>query len=313
MATNQSLMNQMNQKPQTTPQAPKQNSVRGLLESDMIQNKFKQVLKDKAAGFTSSLLTLVNNDGYLADSEPMSIITGAMQAAQLDLPLEKQFGFAYLVPFNEKDKATNRWVKKAQFVLGYRGYIQLAQRSGQYKSINVISVFEGQLKGWNPLTEELNYDPSAGESDAVIGYVGYFKLLNGFEKTVYWTKEQIEKHRINNNKGKDKKALSGVWRTDYDAMAQKTVLRNLLSKWGILSIEMQKAVLSDEKEIEDFDDNGDAIITDVTPESAEEEQPETTFDPAEAINDIEVDEATGEIIEQDQLFTTGVRSKLEKA
>ncbi len=312
MATNQSLMNQMNQTPQTTPQAPKKNSVRGLLESDMIQNKFKQVLKDKAAGFTSSLLTLVNNDGYLADSEPMSIITGAMQAAQLDLPLEKQFGFAYLVPFNEKDKATNRWVKKAQFVLGYRGYIQLAQRSGQYKSINVINVFEGQLKGWNPLTEELDYNPNAKESDAVIGYVGYFKLLNGFEKTVYWTKEQIEKHRIDNNKNKDKKALSGVWRTDYDAMAQKTVLRNLLSKWGILSIEMQKAVLSDEKEIEDFDDNGDAIITDVTPELVDEEQPEPEFDPAEAINNIEVDEATGEIIEQDQLFTTGVKSKLEK-
>lgn len=312
MATNQSLMNQMNQTPQTTPQAPKKNSVRGLLESDMIQNKFKQVLKDKAAGFTSSLLTLVNNDGYLADSEPMSIITGAMQAAQLDLPLEKQFGFAYLVPFNEKDKATNRWVKKAQFVLGYRGYIQLAQRSGQYKSINVINVFEGQLKGWNPLTEELDYNPNTKESDAVIGYVGYFKLLNGFEKTVYWTKDQVEKHRIDNNKNKDKKALSGVWRTDYDAMAQKTVLRNLLSKWGILSIEMQKAVLSDEKEIEDFDDNGDAIITDVTPEVVEEEQSEPYFDPSEAINNIEVDEATGEIIEQDQLFSTGVKSNLEK-
>ena len=258
MATNEAIKNQLQNKTQGQLPMNKSNSVKGLLDSPVVKNKFKDLLKNKAAQFTSSLITLVNNDSYLSDADPMSIITGAMQAAQLDLPLEKQFGFAYLVPFNTKEG--NRWVKKAQFVLGYRGYIQLAMRSGQYRSINVGTIYEGQLKGWNPLTEELEFDPEAKESDEVVGYFGYFKMLNGFEKTVFWTKENVEQHRINNSKNRDKKALTGVWASNYDAMAQKTVLRNLLSKWGILSIEMQKAILTDESDA----DEQEVDIKDVT-------------------------------------------------
>lgn len=258
MATNEAIKNQLQNQTQGQLPMNKSNSVKGLLDSPVVKNKFKDLLKNKAAQFTSSLITLVNNDSYLSDADPMSIITGAMQAAQLDLPLEKQFGFAYLVPFNTKEG--NRWVKKAQFVLGYRGYIQLAMRSGQYRSINVGTIYEGQLKGWNPLTEELEFDPEAKESDEVVGYFGYFKMLNGFEKTVFWTKENVEQHRINNSKNRDKKALTGVWASNYDAMAQKTVLRNLLSKWGILSIEMQKAILTDESDA----DEQEVDIKDVT-------------------------------------------------
>lgn len=258
MATNEAIKNQLQNQTQGQLPVNKPNSVKGLLDSPVVKNKFKDLLKNKAAQFTSSLITLVNNDSYLSDADPMSIITGAMQAAQLDLPLEKQFGFAYLVPFNTKEG--NRWVKKAQFVLGYRGYIQLAMRSGQYRSINVGTIYEGQLKGWNPLTEELEFDPEAKESDEVVGYFGYFKMLNGFEKTVFWTKENVEQHRINNSKNRDRKALTGVWASNYDAMAQKTVLRNLLSKWGILSIEMQKAILTDESDA----DEQEVDIKDVT-------------------------------------------------
>ncbi|MBR7928241.1 recombinase RecT [Aerococcaceae bacterium zg-ZUI334] len=311
MATTDSIKNALAEK-KSGMVAAKNNSVKGLLDNPVIQNKFKEILKDKSAQFTSSLLTLVNNDAYLADSQPMSIIAGAMQAAQLDLPLEKQFGFAYLVPFNEKDKVTGQWVKKAQFVLGYKGYVQLAQRSGQYKHINVGTVYEGQLKSWNPLTEELVLDFEAQESEVAIGYFGYFELLNGFKKSVYWTKEQMERHRIRNIKVKDKTKLTNVWASDYDAMAQKTVLRNMISKWGILSIEYQKGIINDEQVLEDFDDNGNGIFKDVTPEEiAEAEVIEAPFDPAEAINHIEVDEATGEIIgEQEELFPTKVKSKL---
>lgn len=269
MATNESIKNQLKQQeqPKQMQERPQVNSVQGLLKNPVIQGKFQQLLKEKTSGFTSSLITLVNGDSYLSDSDPMSIITGAMQAAQLDLPLEKQFGFAYLVPFNSKEG--NKWVKKAQFVLGYRGYIQLAQRSGQYKSINVGNVYEGQLESWNPLTEELVFNPEGKVSDNVVGYFGYFQLLNGFEKTVYWTKEQVEKHRVENNKSKDKSKLTGVWASNYDAMAQKTVLRNLLSKWGILSIEMQKAVLVDESE--EFQEEQEQILQDVTPAEIVEE------------------------------------------
>lgn len=248
------------------------NSVQGLLKNPAIQKKFNDVLKDKSNSFTSSLISLVNGDGNLSDSEPMSIVASAMQAAQLDLPIEKQFGFAYIVPFNAKNKQTGKWEKKAQFMLGYRGYIQLAQRSGQYQSINVISVYDGQLESWNPLTEQAKFNPDNQISDEVVGYIGYFKLLNGFEKTTYWTREQVEKHRIENNKGKDKRKLTGVWASNYDAMAQKTVLRNLLSKWGILSIEMQQGVLADDT-ISDIDNDGQVQRVDVT-ESVDDVQVE---------------------------------------
>lgn len=248
------------------------NSVQGLLKNPAIQKKFNDVLKDKSNSFTSSLISLVNGDGNLSDSEPMSIVASAMQAAQLDLPIEKQFGFAYIVPFNAKNKQTGQWEKKAQFMLGYRGYIQLAQRSGQYQSINVINVYDGQLESWNPLTEQAKFNPDNQISDEVVGYIGYFKLLNGFEKTTYWTREQVEKHRIENNKGKDKRKLTGVWASNYDAMAQKTVLRNLLSKWGILSIEMQQGVLADDT-VSDIDNDGQIQRVDVT-ESVDDVQVE---------------------------------------
>lgn len=295
MATTESIKNQLQNQGKNAPMT-QNNSVKGLLNSPAIQSKFKQVLREKTASFTSSLLTLIGNDSYLADSQPMSIIAGAMQAAQLDLPLEKQFGFAYLVPFNTKENG--QWVKKAQFILGYRGYIQLAQRSGQYKSINVGNIYEGQLVSWNPLTEELELDFEAKKSDQVIGYFGYFRMLNGFEKTVFWTKEQIKEHRINNAKGKDKQnPFTGIWKDNFDAMAQKTVLRNLLSKWGILSIEMQQAVVSDETTADDIDDDGMPVFKDVTPE----EEPE----------EFEFNE-NGEIVEAQPLFDKPYESKLDK-
>lgn len=300
MATTESIKNQLQQKEPA--KAP--NSVQGLINSPIIQDKFKKLLNEKSAGFTSSLLTLVGNDSYLADAQPMSIITGAMQAAQLDLPLEKQFGFAYLVPFNTKEG--NRWVKKAQFVLGYRGYIQLAQRSGQYKAINVGNIYEGQLKKWNPLTEELVIDFEAKTSDTVIGYFGYFKMLNGFEKTVFWTKEEIEAHRIENNKNKDKQKLSGVWAKNYHAMAQKTVLRNLLSKWGILSIQMQEAVLADENGQNDLEEAQQ--ILDVTEEPIGIQEAEQAEDHSAEIESFLEEDANSE---QEALFETGVKSKLE--
>lgn len=243
-------------------------NLKGLLKSPAIQNQLNNLLKDRSSQFASSLITLASNDPQLNDAEPMSIISGAIQAAQLSLPLEKQFGFVYLIPFNTKNRQTNQWEKKAQFVLGYKGYIQLAQRSGQYSRINVGNVHEGQLKSWDPFKEELEFDPNAKASDEVIGYFGFFRLLNGFEKTVYWTREQIEDHRIQNNKGKNKKQLSGVWASNYDAMAQKTVIRSMLSRWGILSTEMQQAILADEEP--EYEDTETQVMRDVS-ENANQE------------------------------------------
>lgn len=234
----------MQQTPSTNVSSVKTLGVKALIKSDAVQKSFNEVLKDKATSFTANVLSLVNNDAYLAQSEPMSIITGAMTAATLDLPLDKNLGYAYLVPFKD---FRNGNVQKAQFILGYKGYIQLAQRSGRYKALNVTPVYEGELISWNRLTEEIDFDPEKRVSDVVIGYCGHFELLNGFKKTVYWTKQEVENHRMKHNKMKDKKTLSGVWASDYDSMACKTVLRNLLSKWGILSIEMQTAEIRDER------------------------------------------------------------------
>ncbi|KHD86349.1 phage RecT family recombinase [Heyndrickxia ginsengihumi] len=272
MATNEALKNQIANKQESTKQVSAQSlGLKSLLNTPTVKKKFEQVLEKKAPQFMSSLLNLYSGDPNIREAEPMSIISSAMVAASLDLPIDKNLGYAWIVPFYDSKKGH----KAAQFQLGYKGYIQLALRTGQYKGINVIPVREGELVKWNRLTEELELDLEGAKSEKVVGYCGYFKLINGFEKTVYWTKDEIEAHRIKHNKMKDKKALNNVWKSDYDAMAMKTVLRNMLGKWGILSVEMQKAVLEDEQERElkdvtdDVEDDGPEII-DYKPDQEED-------------------------------------------
>lgn len=261
MATTDSLKNQLQEKKQAPQQVdPSKLGFKALMATPMMKKKFNDILRDKTDSFMGSLMTLVGGDDYLAKAEPMTIIASAMKAATMDLPIDKNLGYAYIVPFNRSEKVGNQWVKhnEAQFILGYKGYIQLAQRSGQYKALNAITVYEGQIASWNPLTEEFEFDYNGKISDEVIGYVGFFELLNGFKKTVYWTKQEVEAHRIKNAKGYYKEKLSGAWVDNYDQMAIKTVLRNLLAKWGILSVEMQTAVTSDEKVFR-LDENDDII------------------------------------------------------
>ncbi|MEC2222857.1 MULTISPECIES: recombinase RecT [Heyndrickxia] len=276
MATNAALKNQIANKQEGTKQVSAQSlGLKALLNTPTMQKKFEQVLDKKAPQFMSSLLNLYNGDPNIQAAEPMSIISSAMVAASLDLPVDKNLGYAWIVPFYDSKKGH----KAAQFQLGYKGYIQLALRTGQYKAINVIAVREGELKKWNRLTEEIELDLEGATSEKVIGYCGYFKLINGFEKTVYWTKDEIEAHRIKHNKMKDKKALNNVWKSDYDAMAMKTVLRNMLGKWGILSIEMQTAISNDEQETHDITDEAneeEPEVIDYQPESeaVKEEAPQ---------------------------------------
>ena len=248
MATNDALKNQLAEK-STQVVDPSKLGFKALMNTPAMKKKFTDILHEKSDSFMGSLMTLVGGDNYLSQAEPMTIIASALKAATMDLPIDKNLGYAYVVPFNRSEKVGNKWVKhnEAQFILGYKGYIQLAQRSGQYKALNALAIYDGQLIDWNPLTEEFTFDYKAKVSDEVIGYVGFFELLNGFKKTVYWTKQEIESHRIKNAKGYDKEKLSGAWVDNYDSMAIKTVLRNMLSKWGLLSVEMQSAITSDEK------------------------------------------------------------------
>ncbi|HAT4106003.1 TPA: recombinase RecT [Clostridium perfringens] len=254
MATAASLKNQLAKKG-TGNSLSIGNTVKGLMENPSIKKRFEGVLKEKAPQYMSSIVNLVNSDTNLQKCDGMSVIASCMVAATMDLPVDKNLGYAWVVPYGSR----------AQFQMGYKGYIQLALRTGQYKAINVVEIREGELVSWNPLTEEIEVDFSKRESDAVIGYAGYFKLINGFEKTVFWTKEEVNNHA--NKFSKTINSKNSVWKSNFDAMAKKTVLRNLLSKWGILSIEMQKAYTADEglinKEFMDDVENVQSNVDDI--------------------------------------------------
>lgn len=258
MATAASLKNQLAKKG-TGNSLSIGSTVKGLMENPSIKKRFEGVLKEKAPQYMSSIVNLVNSDTNLQKCDGMSVIASCMVAATMDLPVDKNLGYAWVVPYGSR----------AQFQMGYKGYIQLALRTGQYKAINVVEIREGELVSWNPLTEEIEVDFSKRESDAVIGYAGYFKLINGFEKTVFWTKEEVNNHA--NKFSKTINSKNSVWKSNFDAMAKKTVLRNLLSKWGILSIEMQKAYTADEnlvnKEFMDDVENVQANIEDIQEEN----------------------------------------------
>ena len=174
---------------------------------------------------------------------PMTIIQSALKAATFDLPVDSGLGYAYIVPFNNNKKnADGTWSKRSEaaFILGWKGMHQLALRTGSYKTINVTDVREGELKSYNRLTEEVEItfeeDEDKREALPIIGYVGYYRLVNGAEKTIYMTKKQIEKHEQKFRKGAN---MGKGWRDDWDAMARKTVYRQLIGKWGVMSIEYQ--------------------------------------------------------------------------
>lgn len=210
-----------------------------LLASENIKKKFRDVLGENAAGFMSSILTAVNSNPKLKNAEPMSVISAAAVAAALDLPINASLAFSHIVPYKGV----------AQFQMGWKGYVQLAQRTGLYLTINVSRVCEGELISENPFTGEVTLSHTAKVSDQVIGYVAYFKLLNGFEKYLYMTKEEVEKHGKRYADSYNEKW--SWWQKDFDVMAMKTVIKALLSKWGPLSIKMQLALQADQSMVKE--------------------------------------------------------------
>lgn len=229
-------------------------TVKDFFSRDDVKVKFQELLGSKSVGFLTSVLQITNQNALLSKATPVSVYNSAAMAATLDLPINQNLGFAYIVPYNEKFKdAQGQWQQRcvAQFQIGWKGLVQLAQRSGQYKSINVVEVYENQFKKYNALTEELDADFEIDGAGLIVGYVAYFRLLNGFEKTVYWSKTKVEQHGKKFSKTYENS--NGVWKSNFEAMAKKTVLKSAISKWGILSIEMTKAVVADQAEIKDFE------------------------------------------------------------
>lgn len=217
-----------------------------ILDGENMRKRFDEILGKRSPQFIASVVSLVNADSNLMQAfyeSPLTVIQSALKAATFDLPIDQNLGYAYIVPFkNSKKTADGTWVKKteATFMLGWKGMHQLALRTGAYKNINVIDIREGELKSYNRLTEEVDVvfeeDDDKRESLPVVGYLGYYKLINGAEKTIYMTLAQIRKHEEKYRKG-DKQGKG--WRDDWDAMARKTVYRKLIGKWGVMSIDYQ--------------------------------------------------------------------------
>lgn len=214
-----------------------------ILDGENLRNRFNDLLGKRAPQFISSIVSLVNSDKNMQQAfyeSPMTVIQASLKAASFDLPVDQNLGYAYIVPFNNFNKDSGTSKMEATFILGWKGMHQLAIRTGAYKTINVVDVREGELKSYNRLTEEIEIefieDEDERESKPVIGYVGYYRLVNGTEKTIYMTIKQIENHEKKFRKGKYQ---GKGWRDDWDAMARKTVYRRLIGKWGVMSIEYQ--------------------------------------------------------------------------
>jgi recombination protein RecT len=281
----------------TTPQNNQvaKTGVKGLsefLNSDSIKNKFTEILGQKGVGFISSVLSVVNSNKLLKDADRNSIYTAALMAASLDLPINQNLGFAYIVPYNESYKdANNQWQKRqlAQFQLGYKGFIQLAQRSGQYKTINSTDVREGELTNHDRMTGEISFnwiqDTNERLSKKIIGYISYFELNNGFKSTLYMTMEEIEAHA--KRYSQSYKSGNGIWKDDFPSMAKKTVTKLNLSKNGPLSIEMQRAVLSDQAVIKSDSFVNEPETLDIEPEYVDnnETKEEKVADKKEAVKE----------------------------
>lgn len=249
-----------------------------MIGSQSVQQRFEKMLGKKSAGFLSSLLSLVNNNSLLVKANPRSVLAAAATAASLDLPVNPSLGKAWIVPYKGA----------AQFQLGYKGVIELAQRSGRMKFITMQPVYEGEIRDWNRFTE--TYTPGERESDNVVGYFASFELLNGFRKSAYWTKDEVIRHA----KRFSKAFNSGPWQSDFDAMACKTVLLSIMKTYAPMSIEIQNAVEMDGKVATINESTGDEEFIDVDVNEAVEGADEPPA--VEAVADgRKVDKDTGEL------------------
>lgn len=253
------------------------------LNSDSVKNKFSEILGQKGNGFIASVLSVVNSNPQLQNADQNSVYTSALLAASLDLPINSNLGLAYIVPYKQR-QPDGTYKDVAQFQLGYKGFLQLAQRSGQFKTINSTDVREGEILSLDRMSGEITFnwiqDSKTRLSKRVVGYLSYFKLLNGFENSLYMTVEEIDAHAKKYSQTY-KKYGTGLWKDEFDGMAKKTVTKLNLSKNAPLSIEMQRAVVSDQAVIKnDNFVNNEAIEV----EAQYVDHEEVTLDVAEVNN-----------------------------
>lgn len=266
--------------------------LKNTLKAPSVEQKFKEMLGKRAPQFITSITSVVNNNALLQKADVNSIVMGAAAAASMDLPLNPNLGYAALVPFNSKEGCF------AQLQVMVKGWVELFLRSGQCQNIICETVYEGQLVKKNKFTGEYVFDEDAKKSDKIIGFMAYFKLTNGFEKFEYMTIDEVKEHAKKFSQTYRKGI--GPWKDMFEQMAQKTVLKKLLTKWAPKSIEMQQMAMFDQSIVRGDINNMDAAEP-VYADSGNDSKPapiETTFVEAEVVEtspaDVEEDASKAE-------------------
>ena len=266
-------------KPQQSDNVPATPSRQKTGLAAVIRSKIANTLAGKKGEqFVTDVVTLVNNDPKLATCDQVSLIAACLQAQTLNLSLNRNMGQAWIVPF--EDRKNNRTM--ATFQIGYKGYVQLAIRSGQYRKLNVLALKDGELVHWDPLFEEIELSLIADEKERAktptIGYYAMFEYINGFRKAMYWSRERMHEHAMQYSQAFRNDTAKGwtnsFWTKDFDAMAIKTMLRQLISKWGIMSVEMQSALESDGRMADGSYSEVDVMDADYIMQDAATQMPE---------------------------------------
>ena len=262
-------------------------SLAAYLTQEAVKNQISNIVGGRSQRFISAIVSAVNTNPQLQECTNQSIVSGALLGESLNLSPSPQLGQYYLVPFNDRNKG-----KVAQFQLGYKGYIQLAIRSGQYKKLNVLAIKKGELVKFDPLNEEIEVNLMQNEEERenaeTVGYYAMFEYTNGFRKAIYWSKAKMEAHAMRYSMGYRAKKGYTFWEKDFDAMAYKTMLRHLISKWGIMSVDMvnafenDMAVLNEDGSKFYIDTDETEEVVEVTEEPITKDQTEET-DPAKAL------------------------------
>jgi len=298
-------------------QEKKENSIKSLLNRDDVKARFQEMLGARSNQFLTSVMTAVQQNANLAKADPTSIMFAAATAASLDLLVTPSLGFAYLVPYNTK-QSDGSYKQMCQFQIGYKGLIQLCQRTGMFSKINGVEVYEGQLVDENPLRGN-TYDWAAKTSDKVVGYVAFFELTNGYSHELYMTKEQVAKHA--GRYSKTYKNKYGVWQTNETEMSIKTVLKLLLGRYAPMSIDyLQKAVITDQSIVKDWEgtdieyvDNAQGQIEKPDPEVvSRQKQIKRMQDHLETITEIDDLDILIETVAEDEDLSKMVQEKIDE-
>lgn len=261
----------------------KKEGIATFLAKEAVNANVRSVVGEKdAQRFISSVVSAVQTNPSLAECTNQSVLSAALLGHSLNLPQSPQLGMFYLVPYEDKKKG----IKEATFQLSYRGMLQLAMRSGKYRKIHVTDIRQGELVSYNPIEDEYEFnaelDLNKREKLPIIGYYSFFETLDGSRKGLYWTKEQVDAHAKRYSAAYRNNWGNCLWKTDFDAMAKKTMLRQLISKWGFMSVEMERGYVGDQAVIRE---DGTPDYIDNIPD-----EPEKAVD----VLDVEAKEVTNE-------------------